>query len=264
MSKLIQGSKTQPSRVSLIQLLIKLPQIKVLPWGELHTYCTLPLWSRFYHFRFLARGVLAAFFKVTLNEIREALVLFTFSLKSNHTFRVQDFICFLTYWHVSQSSTSHTGVPTPSALHMVVTHRCMSTPSLLISPFLCLPLARLPLVHIRRHSPTRLLFLSAYHPSDPVTWTFFSPFSVISSTSSSCMLASLQLVSTSFSHILLFIPAFSLCIPPYSSASHPPPTTCLCSTPVRQHLLFVGHSEESALGAAVDSQNEWWWLCLLC
>ena len=55
-----------------------------------------------------------------------------------------------------------------------------------------------------------------------------------------------SLYSSSSSSYLLFHSVF----PVLSS-----PTTCLCSTPVRQQH-YVGHSVKSALGAAVEPQNE--------
>lgn len=151
-------------------------------------------------------------------------------------------ICFLTYWRISQSSTSQIGMLIPSATYgshaLMHVHAFTSHLSSPLSPTRTASSHVVSVVHIHCHSPAASLldpsclsFLSAYHPSDPITWTFFI-------------------------HLCLFtvrarFPATCL----YLLSSHPPLHTCiftlhsplLLCLPSSSHHLSLFHPCQPAL-----------------
>lgn len=101
-------------------------------------------------------------------------------------------------------------------------------------------------VHVPRHSPTLyssfLSLLSFYHPPSLALFHLTSLLPPLllhpSGLPASPFFWLLHLPP--FSHVLLFKPAFSLCIPPTPlPPPPPPPTTCLCSTPVSRQLCWT-------------------------
>lgn len=159
------------------------------------------------------------------------------------------------YWHA------------PS-LHYIVTHWCVHSPSLCISPLLCLLLVPVfaSVARVPRHSST--LFSSSppqvpsCHPPTSITYTF-SPSNLIFLTSFTPSLCR----PLSVSHTP-FLPSFS-CRPTLHTCFFSPRSPLLLlPPPVFVPNLsagsYVGCSVKSATGAAMEAQNEWWWLCLFC
>ena len=160
---------------------------------------------------------------------------------------------------------SHRHAP---SLHHIVTHWCVHSPSLCISPLLCLllVLVLVSVARVPRHSST--LFSSSpppvpsCHPPTSITYTFHLPISSflppLSLHSAGPSLSLTLPSSLLFPAVPPFIPAFSVRTPP--SSSSPPPVF----VPNLSAGSYVGCSVKSATGAAMEAQNECWWLCLFC
>ncbi len=157
-----------------------------------------------------------------------------------------DILSCLLLLHFAEFYPSYWHAPSPC---YIVTHWCMHSPSLCISPLLCLvwfPLVPFLLCTSLAATPhcsprSCRCYRPVIHSAPSLT---FSPFNLILHTSSTpsprwppCISLPLSITRPflpPFLHILLFIPVFSLCI---SASTPPPPTTCLCST--RQPVVML-------------------------